>query len=60
MKVVLPEKNPFNKKDIIIYASVAVVCVISIIIAFYVQFYARIDFGKMFGSDSYVASGIRT
>ncbi len=49
MKVVLPEKNPFKKKDIIIYVLILLVCIISLIIAFYVQFYARIDIGSLFG-----------
>ena len=48
MKVVLPE-NKMNKKQIIIYVSIIIVCVISIIIAFYVQFYARIDISRLLG-----------
>ncbi|MCI8637377.1 MAG: hypothetical protein HFJ36_06085 [Clostridia bacterium] len=43
MKVTLSEEKVFNKKQIAIYATIIVICIISIIIAFYVQFYARID-----------------
>lgn len=49
MKVVLPEEKVFNKKQIAIYTTIIIVCIISIIIAFYVQFYARIDIGRMLG-----------
>ncbi len=43
MKVVLPEKKVFNKKQIAIYVIIILVCIVSLIIASYVQFYARID-----------------
>ena len=46
MNVTLPE-NKINKKQIILYLVITIICIISIIIAFYVQFYARIDIGKM-------------
>lgn len=49
MNVVLPENKIFNRKQIILYTMIIVICVISIIIAFYVQFYARIDFLEMLG-----------
>lgn len=52
MKVVLPEKNVLNKKQIAVYVIIAIVCVISIVIAFCVQFYARIDIGRLFGIES--------
>lgn len=52
MKVVLPEEKVFNKKQIAIYVTIVVVCMISIIVAFYVQFYARIDIGKLLGKES--------
>ncbi len=51
MKVVLPE-NKMNKKQIIIYVSIIIICIISIIIAFYVQFYARIDISRLLGFES--------
>ena len=43
MKVVLPEKKVFNKKQIAVYVIIVLVCIVSLIIASYVQFYARID-----------------
>lgn len=60
MKVVLPEKKVLSKKQLIIYISIMVVCVISVIIAFYVQFYARIDIGKLLGFDSESELGNKT
>ncbi len=60
MKVVLPEKNSFKKKEIIIYILIVVVCIVSIIIAFYVQFYARIDVGRLLGVNSEVEFGNKT
>ena len=49
MNVVLPEKDRIKKQQLIIYVSIISVCIISVIIAFYVQFYTRIDIGKVFG-----------
>lgn len=49
MNVTLPEKNKFKKRDLIIYISIMIICIISVIIAFYVQFYARIDIGRLVG-----------
>ena len=49
MNVVLPEKDRIKKRQLIIYVSIIFVCIISVIIAFYVQFYTRIDIGKVFG-----------
>ncbi len=43
MKVTLPEEKVFNKKQVAIYVTIILICIISVIIAFYVQFYARID-----------------
>lgn len=60
MKVVLPEKNLFNKKEIVVYILIVMVCIVSIIIAFYVQFYARIDVGRLFGINSEVEFGNKT
>lgn len=51
MKVTLPEKFRLKKKEAIIYGIIVCVCIISVIGAFYVQFYGRIDFGKMLGID---------
>ena len=49
MNVTLPNEKAIKKKQMIIYVLIILFCVISIIIAFYMQFYARIDFGKMLG-----------
>lgn len=49
MKVTLPQKSKMRKRDLIVYVSIAIVCIISIIVAFYVQFYARIDIISLFG-----------
>ena len=49
MKINLPEKKKIKRRQLIIYISIMVVCVISIIIAFYVQFFARIDIRRLIG-----------
>lgn len=56
MNVTLPE-NKISKKQIILYLVIAIICIISIITAFYVQFYARIDIGKMMGIESELIYG---
>lgn len=60
MKVVLPEEKVFNKKQLAIYITIMMVCIISIIIAFYVQFYARIDIGRLLGFESETKFGNKT
>ncbi len=52
MKVVLPERKVFNKRQIAIYVTIIFVCIVSVVIAFCVQFYARIDFKKFLGIES--------
>lgn len=52
MNVTMPEKLKLSKKQIIIYISIIAFCIISIIIAFYVQFYARIDYMELLGIKS--------
>lgn len=49
MNVTLPEKNKLKKKQIIIYTSIIIVCIICLITAFYIQFYARVNFGELLG-----------
>lgn len=49
MNVTLPEKEGISKKNIIIYVSIILFCIISLIIASYVQFYARIDIAQIIG-----------
>ena len=51
MNVTLPEKTAIKKKVLIIYISIVIFCLISIIVAFYVQFYARIDLGFLIGKE---------
>lgn len=60
MNVVLPEKKVFNKRQIAIYITIIMVCIISIIIGFCVQFYARIDIGRLFGAESKSELGKKT
>ncbi len=49
MNVVLPEKIKIRKKQLIIYLSIITICIMSLIISTYVQFYARIDFAEILG-----------
>ena len=49
MNVTLPEKEGIKKGQIILYISIILICVISVIVAFYVQFYARIDLIGLIG-----------
>ena len=60
MKVVLPEKKVFTKTQLAVYITIIVICIISLIIASYVQFYARIDFGKLWGEGRISAYGKKT
>ena len=52
MNVILPEKEKIKKSQLIIYISVILVCIICVVVAFYVQFYARIDLGSFIGMGS--------
>jgi len=49
MKLKLPEKKKMRKRDLTIYIIIGIVCIVSMIIAFYVQFYARIDIMSIIG-----------
>ena len=60
MKVTLPEKEGIKKGQIILYVSIVLVCLICVIIAFYVQFYARIDLGSFIGLESEITYGDKT
>ena len=60
MNVVLPEKNRIKKKQLIIYISIIIICIISVIIAFYVQFYTRIDIAKFIGISQKDGLGSKT
>ena len=60
MNVVLPEKNRIKKKQLFIYISIIIICIISVIIAFYVQFYTRIDIAKFIGISQKAGLGSKT
>lgn len=60
MKLRLPEENKIKKKQLIIYTSIIIVCIICVIIAFYVQFYARIDLGRLVGIEGEEKFGQKT
>lgn len=49
MNVNLPEKFKLSIKQKIAFGSIILICVIALIAGFYVQFYARIDFGELLG-----------
>ena len=60
MNVTLPEKEGIKKGQIILYTSIILVCIICVIVAFYVQFYARIDLGSFIGLGSESPYGNKT
>ena len=60
MNVTLPEKEKLKRKYIIIYGAIITFCVISLLVAFYVQFYARIDIAKLVGINQEVRFGNKT
>ncbi len=60
MNVTIPEKVGLKKKTIMIYGIIIFVCVASLIVAFYVQFYARIDLGRLIGINKDMVYGNKT
>lgn len=60
MKLNLPEKTRIRKRHLALYISIMAICIICIIIAFYVQFYARIDIGRLIGISSNEEFGKKT
>lgn len=60
MNVTLPETKAIKKKQWIIYISIICVCVICIIVAFYVEFYARIGIANLVGLNSGNTFGQKT
>lgn len=60
MNIRLPEKNKIKKKQLFLYISIMVICIICVIIAFYVQFYTRIDIGRLIGINQEVGLGEKT
>lgn len=51
MKVVLPEKERFNKRQLAIYISIITICIISVIIAIYFQIYNKEEL-KIIGNEN--------
>lgn len=49
MNVIKPEDIKLKRKQVIIYISIVAFCIIAIIVASYVQFYARIDLAQSIG-----------
>ena len=60
MNVTLPEKEGIKKGQIIIYSVIILVCIICVIVAFYVQFYARIDLAGLVGMGEESSYGNKT
>lgn len=49
MNVTRPEKVGISKRGKIIYSAIIIVCLIALLVAFYVQFYKRVDISKLVG-----------
>lgn len=49
MNVTKPEKVRISRKGIITYSIIIFVCIIALLVAFYVQFYKRIDLSRLVG-----------
>ena len=60
MNVTLPEKEGIKKGQIILYVSIILICIICVIVAFYVQFYARIDLAGLVGMGKESSYGNKT
>ena len=60
MNVTLPEKEGIKKSQIILYVSIILICIICVIVAFYVQFYARIDLAGLVGMGKESSYGNKT
>ena len=60
MKINLPEKDRWSKKQVAIYIIIAMICIGAIAIAFYVQFYARVDLGSLMGMEKEIKIGNKT
>lgn len=60
MNVTIPEKVGLKKKSIIIYGIIIFVCIVALLVAFYVQFYARIDLGRLVGINKDIVYGNKT
>ncbi len=60
MNVTLPEKEGIKKGQIILYSVIIFICIICVVVAFYVQFYARIDLASFVGLGSEATYGSKT
>ena len=49
MKISLTKKEGISKKQKIIYTVIFLICIISILVAFYVQFFTQVDLGVIVG-----------
>ena len=49
MNVTKPEKVGISKRGIIIYSTIVFICILALLVAFYVQFYKRIDLSRLVG-----------
>lgn len=60
MNVTKPEKVRISKRGIIIYSVIIFICIIALLVAFYVQFYKRIDLSKLVGINQEEKFGNKT
>lgn len=60
MNVILPEKTKIKKRQLIIYISIIVFCISSLIISLYIQFYTRINFAEIMGINQKEKLGNKT
>lgn len=49
MKITIPEKSKVRKRDLAIYITSLVICILALIITIYVQFFGSIDISKLVG-----------
>ena len=49
MNVTKPEKVGISKRAVVIYSIIIFICIIALLVAFYVQFYKRIDLSRLVG-----------
>lgn len=60
MKVILPEKKKIRKRQLIIYIIIMCTCFACICVAFYVQFFARINIARLIGIQTETVFGNKT
>lgn len=60
MKVVLPERKKMRSKQLIIYIIIMCTCFTCICVAFYVQFFARINIARLIGIQTETEFGKKT